>query len=236
MQVIINIKETLSEYYEKVNGKNYDIFIILELSIDVYNSCPICGGMKCAQFIGYYLRKVVDENGKKYDDFPIARFLCNRKGTDIVVAHKTFSLLPFQLIPYHKYSIAFMVKTLRLRYVEEYSLYDTLDELAESGEDSLSINAGQVIGFTGVVEEAIDKILAGGYYPEFEEKIFQDSSLKEQIKNFIEFSEEFECVKVNSPLKGPCALGYDFYLSAGAYYQNAHFLFGTPSQFRDRGG
>jgi hypothetical protein len=236
MQVIINMEETLSEYYEKVKGRSYDIFLILELSCDVYNRCPICGGMNCAQFIGYYVRKVVDENGKKYDDFPIARFLCNRKGTEVIVNHKTFSLLPFQLIPYHKYCIDFMVKTLKLRYVDGHSIYDTLDNLAISGEDSLSTGAGQVIDFAVMVKEAIDKILARGYYHEFDEKIFQDSSLKEQIKNFIEFSEEFECVKVDSPIEGPCALGYDFYLSGGGYLRNAHFLFGTPSQFRYRGG
>lgn len=237
MQIPIYITETLSEYYEKVKGRNYDIFSILELPLDVYNNCPICGGADCAQFIEYYTRGVVDGNGRFYEDFPIARFLCSRKGTDIRIGHKTFSLLPFQLIPYRKYSIPFIVKTLESRYIEGGSIYEVLDDLAALGEENnLPTSGSQLSGFDKLLEEAIDKILASGYYPEFEEEVFCNSNLKGQIKSFIEFSEEFECVKVDCSRKGPCALGYDFYLCGGGYYKNARLLFGTPSQFRDRGG
>jgi len=59
---------------------------------------------------------------------------------------------------------------------------------------------------------------------------------KGEINSFIEFSEQFECSKLDFDIKGSCALGYDFYLCGGGYYKNAWFLFGTPSQFRDKGG
>lgn len=86
-----------------------------------------------------------------------------------------------------------------------------------------------------IIEEAIDKILARGYYAEFEDTIYQQSLVEEKIKSFIDFADGFECHKEILDIKGPSALGYDFYLSGGGYYKNAHFLFGTPSQFRSRG-
>jgi hypothetical protein len=236
LQVTICIKETLYEYYEKVKGKNIDIFLILELYLDVYNHCPICGGVDCAQFIGYYPRKVVDKNGKSYDDFPIARFLCHRKGTNIEIDHKTFSLLPYQLIPYRKYSIPFIEESLSSRYIEGRSICNVLDDIAQLGkEDILSTSSSQLLGFDKLVAEAIDKILASGYYPEFEQIIFNQSSVEATTRHFIEFAQAFECVKVDSGIKGACGLGYDFYLSGGGYYKNAQYLFGKPSQFRDRG-
>lgn len=231
MQVLLYMEETISEYYEQVKGKDRDIFSILELSLDIYRHCPICGGANCAQFIGYYTRQAIDENGQFYKEFPIARFLCNRKGKDILVTDKTFSLLPFQLSPYHKYSIPFIVKILKLRHIQGRSIYEILDDLSRLPAATVPTSGSQICGFDKVIQEAIEKVFARGYYPELEEKIHQNSSLG-QIKSFLEFSEGFECVKVNTVLKGPCALGYDFYLSDGGYYKNAWFLFGKPSQFR----
>jgi hypothetical protein len=236
VQIPLYTKETLSEYYEKVKGEKRDIFSILELFLDVYSSCPICGGKDCARFFKYYTREVVDENGKFYKDFPIAQFICNRKGNNIKVGHKTFSLLPYQLIPYRKYSIYFTIESCKSRNKEGKSINGVLDHLAGIAEDDLSINGNQILRMDTLIEEAIDKILASGYYPEFDTTLHQHSSGEGRIKNFIEYAEGFECLKGICDIKGPCALGYDFYLSGGGYYKNAHFLFGTASQFRLRGG
>jgi hypothetical protein len=235
LQIKLYIKETLSEYYEKVKGGKGDISFFLELSLDIYAHCPICGGEDCAQFLSYYTREAVDEKGKFLKDFPIARFKCNRKGTNIKVDHKTFSLLPYQLIPYRKYCIEFTIEGCKSKNIEGSCLNDVLDHLAEIAEDDLSLNGNQILRMDTIVEEAIDKVLASGYYPEFEDTVYQDSSGEGRIKDFIEFAEGFECFKQICDIKGPAALGYDFYVSGGGYYKNAHFLFGIPSQFRNRG-
>lgn len=186
--------------------------------------------MDCAIFICYYFREVIDENGRHYKVFPIARYLCRRKGKKRGLAHKTFSLLPYQLVPYTKYSIPFIIKTVKLRHIEGLSLYELQDYLAGFGQkDILSISVGQLLGFKQVVMEAIQKIMSTGYYQEFEGDKYVG---RELLISFIEFAEDFESKKIQPCIRGPCILSYDFYISGGEYFQNAYFLFGTPSQFR----
>ena len=50
---------------------------ILDLIDNIYHfrdRCPLCGGKDCAQFIGFYYRKAVDEDGRYYPDFPSALY------------------------------------------------------------------------------------------------------------------------------------------------------------------
>jgi len=222
---------SLAEYYEKVKKKKWDLRDIIKLDIDLNKRCPLCGGEGCVQFIGYYHRCVVTKDGDSYDDFPIARYLCRRKGKRRVVNHRTFSLLPRQLVPYKKYSVEFMMKQVKARYVEGKSCKIILDDLFSQGQE-VSIDKSQILGFDKIIEEAIDKILARGWYSELKEGLLRAESKKERMKVFVEFSEGFECTKVNPWTKGASALGYDFYLNEGGYYQNGWFLFGKPSQFR----
>lgn len=63
IQVILNTGYTLKEYYQKVKGKGYDILELLDIPLDFKGRCPICGGKGCPQFIGYYYRGVIDEDG-----------------------------------------------------------------------------------------------------------------------------------------------------------------------------
>lgn len=226
IQITIHIRETLSEYYKKVNGAIIDLLLLIELSIDFMDHCPICGGRNCPQFIGYYYRQVIDEDGRYYKDFPIARYRCRSKG-------KTFSLLPYQLVPYIKHSIPFVINTLKLRHKKGLSIYRVQDWIASLGrEDILAINPNQLFRFKKIVIEAVNKIKAGGYYPEFDKKVMDKTTDKEIVCSFIEFAQDFECLKSESSIKGPCGFNYDFYINGGGYFHNAHFLFGTASQFR----
>lgn len=90
IQIPIYIEESLTEYYKKVKGKNYDLLWILDLPIDFSNCCPICGGVDCARFIEYYERKVTDENGTFYKRFPIARY-----GFEEKVKRRSSNIRPF---------------------------------------------------------------------------------------------------------------------------------------------
>ena len=233
IQVLVATKYTLSEYYKKVKGKKRDIFLILDLPFDFYSICPICQGIDCAQFIGYYERPVIDENGTYYKAFPLARFLCNRKGSKPLINHKTFSLLPHQLVPYSKYSIAFILKTLKSHYVDGQSIMEIQDYLSRFNEEGiyLDLAASSMNRFKKLMLEVINKLLSSAYYQDVE-KLFQKSCNKNRIKVFIKFAEAFYCCKTNPRIRGPCALSYDFYLKGGGWLQNSYFLFGTPSQFK----
>lgn len=226
IQINTFIKETLSEYYEKVNGAIQEISLLIEINPNFIAHCPICGGKHSPQFIGYYYRHVIDEKGNYYKDFPIGRYKCRSRG-------KTFSLLPYQLVPYRRHCIPFITQILKLRYKQGLSIYKVQDCIARLGQmDILNIAANQINRFKNIVIEAINKINALGYYPEFDENVKEKTTDKDIMAAFIEFAQVFECFKVEPSIKGESGLNYDFYINGGGYYQNAQYLFGTASQFR----
>jgi len=53
-----------------------------------------------------------------------------------------------------------------------------------------------------------------------------------RIIEFITFASSFVCSQLSIKIRGPSALGYDFFLIGRGYVKNTPFLFGTPSQFR----
>lgn len=193
--------------------------------------CPICGAYNCYKFLGFYFRPVFDEHGTFFKDFPIARFKCYQKGTNIIVQHKTFSLLPYQLIPYCKYSIPFIIKILKMEHINEKSVME-IQELLSNHENSngyIDLAQSTIYKFKDVIEDAITKLLAAAYYPVFNSNMLNLRTEKEKVIVFITFAMSFAYIK----LSGPCALGFVFFLTGGGYIKNSLFLFGTPSQFRD---
>lgn len=225
------IDYTLREYYSQVKGRTDNIYDLIDLSHDFTERCPLCGGDDCAEFIGYYYRGVIDEAGTYYKAFPIARFLCRGKGNPIV-RHKTFSLLPYQLVPYTKYSIPFIIKSLKSVYVEDRSIKELQDYLAGFNRHQyIDLSRSSFYGFKAFILKSIDKMLASGYYEEAEGKL-QEPHPNKRIRAVIEYAEGFISDKTNPSIRGPCALGYDFYIRGGGYLSNGYFLFGTPSQFR----
>ena len=202
------------------------------LSEDFAEKCPVCGGKDCAQFIGYYFREVIDEKGTCYKAFPIARYLCKGKGTAAIVKHRTFSLLPYQLVPYIKYSLPFIISALKKVYGEDGSVKELLDYLAgaETGR-YIDLSSSTFYGFKAFIVTCINKMLAMGFY-QAAGTLFQCPNEKQRIKLFLTFVDDFTCCKTVAFIRGPCALGYDYYMEDGSYVKNGHFLFGTPSQFR----
>lgn len=94
--------ETIWEYKESFLRGRIDFFSVIG------PGCPICGKSECYRQITPYFRYAIElfpEFGK--DRIPIARFLCRNK-------HRTFSLLPIQLIPYFQYTLRAVIGTLLL--------------------------------------------------------------------------------------------------------------------------
>lgn len=173
----------------------------------------------------------MDENGTYYKEFPIARYECHGKGKR-KISHTTFSLLPYQLIPYRRYSIPFVIKILEVLSMDTSVIDDVLDYAANLGRDDiLSISAVTVSAFKKLGLEVIEKMIGSGYYINDINNDFNSFNIKQRVRVFIRYAEGFCCTKTDNPIRGPCGLAYDFYLRGGSYYNNAPFLFGTPSQF-----
>ncbi len=232
IQILIVLRYTLRQYYEKIKGNKDNILEILDLPFDFNGCCPLCGGIDCARFMGYYHRGVVDEKGTFYKAFPTGRFLCTGKGMGFRVKHRTFSLLPYQLVPYSKYCLPFILKILKERYVTGRSVKAILDYLA-GGRDSvyMDLSTSGIHAFKDFILSCINKLLVCGYYSKAE-RLLQQPSAGPRIEAFIGFAEAFVCAKVQPSVRGPCAVGYDYYLQGGGPFGNGYFLFGTPSQFR----
>ncbi|ETR69705.1 MAG: hypothetical protein OMM_03757 [Candidatus Magnetoglobus multicellularis str. Araruama] len=231
MQILINHSTyTLAQYYHGVKNGGFEF---IRRFFD-YPKCLICGAYHCYKFLGFYFRPVFDEHGTFFKDFPIARFECLRKGSNLTVPHKTFSLLPYQLIPYCKYSIPFIFKILEMKYINNKSTMK-IQELLSKYEDAngyIDLAQSTLFKFKNLIEATINKLLAFEYYPELIKNMLCLKTDNERITYFIKFALSFTCFKLSFKIRGPCTLGYDFFSIGGGHIKNSHFLFGTPSQFR----
>ena len=95
----------------------------------------------------------------------------------------------------------------------------------------IDLSSSTFYAFKTFILTCINKMLAIGFYQEAG-TLLQCPSERQRIKLFLAFAEDFTCCKTITLIRGPCALGYDYYMEDGSYLKNGHFLFGTPSQFR----
>jgi hypothetical protein len=229
-------KYTLSQYYEKVKSGKEDILEIVDVDYHFSDAgaCAICGGVGCAKFHGYYERGAIDEKGVYHNDFPVPRFKCRRKGTKPIVEDKTFSLLHFHLIPFRRYPIWLMIQVLFSKLILAMSfsrLQAYLDKLFRGSDDYIDLSSHNLRSFKKLIDISITKMMICGYYPEAEQ-FLQQPVMTDRLKAFLAFADNFCCYKTGPAIRGPCALSVDYYLHGGSYRLNAHFLFGTPSQWR----
>lgn len=171
--------------------------------------CPICHGKNCCIRHGYYFRPVIDENGTFFKYFPIARYLCRRKGK-AKINHRTFSLLPWQLIPYRKQVITFLLSV--ADYQSVHSKKETIDNFYP-----LITTPGQLSDIQDLLETSHEKL-------KFFRMINPDS-------NFFEFISYTKSYVSEEQIRGPTVLSWDYYIKNGNYYENSQFLFGCASQF-----
>lgn len=208
IQIQLKQDDSLSSYYNQVKNGNYEF-------PSYSNSCPICSGIECCKFHGKYFREVIDEHGTYFKEFPILRFICNGKGNKKCKG-KTFSLLPYQLIPYVKYSIDYLSGL--LFFWESHSIKDTLDKVSLDTNQILDIKS--LYRYKEIFEKGINILL-------FSELINKHLSLSDFLSYCFAYqSRYFE------QIRGSPALGLDYYIYNGSYFRNSWFLFGVASQFR----
>lgn len=205
------IAEDLSSYKEKVELGQWDF-------PDFKEYCPICEGSNCPKRIGYYDRGVVDESGQRYR-INIARYLCRRKGP-IEALQSSFSLLPYQLIPYLSHTIEITIEAVSF-WLEGNSIKDVQDYASSLGlEVDLEIGTSTLYRLKEVVEEAFEKAVIQGDYK---------AEIEGGLEGFIECCKDFHYQLERREIAGPLAISVDYY-----HRTAGRFLFGSPSQQRTK--
>ena len=169
------------------------------------HECPICGGKDCAVRIGYYYRYSISLLlGKKFL-IKVARYLCQRKNPHFKdkKAHRTFSLLPTECIPYHQYDRDYLLSIAKNCYLEGKSRIDIVASLGESSYSSFDV--GHIFGYLMIFQTTCLKLSVYFNDTSFHDPPFTiDFLSKQKLSDFIVL----------------------FYKKSG------RFVFGTPSQSR----
>lgn len=202
---------------------------------DFSNCCPLCHGKGCAVRIGFYCRQKVIINKKTYRDFPISRWMCQKKGP-IKSAHRTFSLLPYQLTPYHQHDLNTILETMQFKSNPGHSLKDTKDFVSVQGIGTdIPLENSQIHDFQSIFSQTFVKLIAT---PEIKQKIIDSKlfSSDNPVQTVIHFINRYQ-----SPIASFCssetsnierlALDFFFHYQGGDYFKR-DFLLGTPSQKR----
>lgn len=195
--------------------------------------CPLCGGENCAVRIGFYYRKKVIVDHKIYENVPIARWLCQRKGTR-KSTHNTFSLLPFPLIPYHRHGLNVIVDTVNFHHHHGCSLVQTKDFISGKGVNTdLPLENNHIHDFMKLFSQAWLKL---NTIAELKQQISQASywDSSDPIATMLQFIDGYESrfsttQQLHASNAEQLALDFLYHFQTDDYFQR-HFLFGTPSQ------
>jgi len=228
IQIPYHIKVSLQKYY-----KDFDTRPIPDFS----DKCPICGGIDCATFLGYYIRiAICPLTGFWAPDLSILRYRCRDKGDVKVCDHITFSLLPHMLVPFRQLSLDFMVKAIWFKVNRKLSCTKALDvieaELNSLGEIANFINISTMISWQQMILTALGLFISTDINIVSK---FQYDQLKNtaSLELFIALLINHQSQIRNHPIRGPDALTWDYYQQSGGSKQNAVFLFGRASQHRN---
>jgi hypothetical protein len=200
---------------------------------DYSSSCPLCGGENCAVRIGFYKRKKVIVDNKIYENVPIARWLCQRKGSRIPL-HQTFSLLPSPLIPYHRHGLNVIVDTVNFYHHHGSSFEKTKNFISSNGVDTdISLENNHIHDFMNIFSQALLKLTT---IAELKQQISQASywDSSDPIGTMLKFIDGYQsCCSTTQQLHASkaeqLALDFFYHFQSDNYFQR-HFLFGTPSQ------
>ncbi|MEW6608461.1 MAG: hypothetical protein AB1414_13625 [bacterium] len=163
---------------------------------------------------------------------PIARYLCRKKG-HLQHPHKTFSLLPAQLIPYRKHDLDLVVETLHCQHQQNLSPAQTIEAISSKGQnDIIDLSYQQLHRFNQIFHLAWDKLMTNS---DLKPLLLQNLSSPNPIICLLVLIQHYQPSPSSLQLLTslPVKLSLDFFFS----YQHdhlplRHFLFGTPSQKR----
>jgi len=161
------------------------------------------------------------------------RFHCRRFGVVLRSSHRTFSLLPVEIVPYRKLSLMFMVLSVLIRVKGKLSRLRSLDVISEEL-CSLSRDIGFVHESALMDHELILAIAAKRFWKSamlFSTK--PDFPDNRSLYGFLKYCESY-CSVHDKSIRGPPGLAWDYYILNKDHGRLRVFLFGVPSQERDR--
>lgn len=228
IQIPYHIKVSLQEYYE-----DFDTRLIPDFS----DKCPICGGIDCATFLGYYIRTAICPlTGFSVPDLPILRYLCHDKGNARVCDHITFSLLPNELVPFRQLSLDFMVRAIWFKVSRHLSFTRAMDVIEDElnclGDVADFINISTMMSWQLMILTAFGLFMSAdvNMVSKFSYEQLQNT---DDLKLFLEILINHQSQSSNHPIRGPNAFAMDYYQQSGGSEQHAVFLFGRASQHRN---
>ncbi|MCP3923127.1 MAG: hypothetical protein GY714_11135 [Desulfobacterales bacterium] len=233
MQQPYNIKVSLQEYYVLFQSGKWEF-------PNFSNKCLICNETDCATYHGFYERSALwPATGFNVKDLPVMRYLCNNKGKKKNCKHVTFSLLPFVLIPYRRLPIHFIILALWIRLRHHLGQVNALAaieiELVNCSDFACFINIAAQLEWEKIVKAALKLIIACNINIiediRFDE-IKCNTNSEEALLTFLDIAISYQSRYAEPTIRGPDALGFDFYQLQGGADQLAVFLYGTASQHR----
>lgn len=160
------------------------------------------------------------------------RFECQGKGP-VKTNHRTFSLLPSFLVPYHKHNLDTMVDTMNHQSQDpKPALVETVNHISALGlNDDIPLESSHIHHFRTIFEEAFYKIVS---IPELKNLITCD---KNPVKNILDIIDRYKSLfhttlSMNTANIQQLAWDFFFNFQTGPFF-NRQFLFGTPSQKRN---
>ena len=236
------MEKLLIQIYYQTNtdlANYYGIFSKGKWNIPNYwdKPCEICGAVGCATYHGFYTRHAVDPmTGFSVNDFPVMRFLCNRVGYKFKSVHRTFSLLPSELIPFRKLSLEYMMQSVLIRVKRKLSLFKSLDaisnELCFLSLDIAFVHESALLDHVDIMTLAANRLWKfSELFSEFPG--FPSDSDNQILLQFLEYCQNYRSARDES-IRGPPGLAWDYYNLNKNHGRFGAFLFGRPSQKRVR--
>lgn len=196
--------------------------------------CPLCGAKDCAKFLTFYRRKRVYWNGRVYTNVLIIRFECNRLNPNVAVgSHRTFSLLPYPLIPYCPYPIPYILKIARILAENDDNAYQSVRTL-EARYEQVNPEMGTIAWIGDLVHKSQDKLnrLSHQIRDRIGWRMPLSMPYRDQLSHFISFVTNYRSQQVAGSIATNRDLSYDYFhlFQQERPFMQRDFLFGTPSQ------
>ncbi len=159
--------------------------------------------------------------------------MCQRKGPK-KSTHKTFSLLPYPLIPYHRHGLNVIVDTVNFHHHNGSSLVQTKDFISSNGVDTdIPLENNHIHDVMNIFSQALLKLTS---IAELKDQISQASywDSSDPINTMLQFINNYESrflstQQLHASNAEKLALDFLYHFQTADYGQR-HFLFGTPSQ------
>jgi hypothetical protein len=200
----------------------------IDFAVVTGSICPICGNDRCFRQISPYERAIIDIELDEDSageilklQIRIARFLCRK-------TLRTFSLLPCQLLPYHRYTVASMVLALLLARKAATDEHRGFCFVATRWLPAESAITGWLL--TCWLDVIVTGLRRGHAWLAKHHDLRRVSSAKTPEAKLREVHTYCSVIFARGP-----PTDRDIIAVTGAYGRaKHHFLFGSPSQFRRR--